>query len=179
MKLAALTAALWVLVTPLIAAAVVSGSILTWSEAQHAAAYPLYRPSDTDGLRRKTLNVAACMPRRPTIDAVYGAYPSFRSRAPGFGLLEGNVSFCSNSGESTPHGTVKIGDVRATLSVYCPIGAVCPLSSGYLNGYVLAWVRRASRGTPLRMTIIQMDSSHLTLRRFLAIASSVVRVKGS
>lgn len=149
----------------------------TWADAQRAAAYPLLRPSDTEGLRRNALIVAGCEPRRPLVEAFYGTYRGVPGTATaGFGLLEGNRSFCINFAEEATYGTVKIGDVRATLSVYCPIGSTCPLSSGFEKGYILGWVERAVRGAPLRVTSIRMDSSHLTLKAFLGIASSLIRV---
>lgn len=177
MKFAALVS-LCLLSFSMISQATGAGYVATWRDAQRAAAYPLYRPANTDGLRRNQLYVAACMPRRPAIDAFYGTYRGVPgSRTVGFGLIEGNVSFCNDPGEYTTYGTVRIGGANATLSVWCPIGSDCPLASGAKRGYILTWTQRASRGQPLHMTVIHMDSSHLSLQTFIAIASSLVRVK--
>lgn len=143
-----------------------------WPVARARLSYSIYKPLKTFGYKVSSFGYQPC-PGGPSKASVYSTFGSYKglleSKTKGFGLLEGSPRICSDHAEFTGHGKVQIGADKATLGVYCDVPRTCSISKGRTNGFILLW-RRGK-------TTLQMDSAHLPLAQFLAIARSLTRVR--
>jgi hypothetical protein len=143
-----------------------------WNAAHARLSYPIYKPAQTLGYKISGFGYQPCPggKSKASIYATYGTYKGvLLSKTVGFGIFEGSPAICSDHAEFWPQGTRAIGGVKAQLGVYCDVPKHCTLAQGVKNGYILLWKRGVTR--------IQMDSSHLTLARFLKVAGSLAPVR--
>jgi hypothetical protein len=140
-----------------------------WSTVAQRAAFPVYRPLQTLGLRFDGVGLA-----RDTGCLTAGWGNPQSSAGPHFGIYEpGDTSRCGQPGVATQVATATINGVKVEVLVQCAAWPKCTVKDGETNGSLLLFVpERAGKHYA-----IQLDSRHIPLARFLEIARSFTRVR--
>jgi sugar lactone lactonase YvrE len=142
--------------------------VLTWHQAAQRVRFPVYRP-------RHTL---ALTPTGPTINesgCLLAGWGKPRSRrGPHLGLYEpANTAQCGQPGIANQVATAHIHGRRAPVLAQCQRVPRCSVRDGETSGELLMFV--PERG-PAHYTI-QLQSTHVSLRDFVKVARSFVRVR--
>jgi hypothetical protein len=166
----------FVVVVPMVAviaaamsAAAAGDPAATWGTIAQRAAFPVYRPLQTLGLRFDGVRLARYT---GCLTAGWGNPQS--QAGPHFGIDEpGDTSRCGQPGVASPVATVTINGVKVTVLVQCPAWPKCTVKDGETDGVLLLFVpERAGKHYA-----IQLDSRHISLAHFLEIAKSFTSVR--
>jgi hypothetical protein len=149
----------------------------TWSKIARRAAFPVYRPLDTLGLRFNGAGLARGAPGIPSADtgclsASWGDLHSGRHAR--LAIDEpGDSIRCGQPGEATHVATVVVNGVKVQVLVQCAAFPKCTIKDGETDGEFLLFVpeRAAKRYA------IQLDSAHVSLSDFVKVARSFTKVK--
>lgn len=164
---AAVLAALVLMAVALVPAAGAHTPALTWQQAAARLHAPVYRPSVTVGLKQQPLviNQGGCL---------IGAWGSAKTqKGPHFSIDEpGDTSQCGQPGEADQVATTVIHGKRVTVLVQCRHIPHCTVHDGETDGVFIIFV--PEKGA--RQYVIQLGSSHLSLRNLEKVARSFVRV---
>jgi hypothetical protein len=141
----------------------------TWSTTAQRAAFPVYRPLQTLGLRFDGVRLARYT---GCLTAGWGNPQSYAG--PHFGIDEpGDTSRCGQPGVATPVATATINGVKVKVLVQCPAWPKCTVKDGETDGVLLLFVpERAGKHYA-----IQLDSRHISVAHFLEIAKSFTSVR--
>ena len=139
-----------------------------WRTVAQRAAFPVYRPLQTLGLRFDGVELArytACL------TASWGNPQSYTG--PHFDLGEpGDTSRCGQPGVASQVATTTINGVKVGVLVQCPAWPKCTVKDGETDGFFLLFVPEHVS----KHYAIQLESRHISLARFLEIAQSFTRV---
>ena len=151
-------------------AASASAPALTWQQAAARVHAPVYRPSVTVGLKQQPLviNQGGCL---------IGAWGAARtSKGPHFSIDEPGVTpQCGQPGEADQVATTVVHGKKVTVLVQCRHIPHCTVHDGETDGVFIIFV--PEKGA--KQYVIQLGSSHLSLRNLEKVARSFVRVKAS
>jgi hypothetical protein len=114
----------------------------TWTGAQHAAKFPLLKPTKTDGLKRTAkIEVETCqLSAKVTRKAVFASYGGSADRS--VQIQEVNYHLgCGNVGEAKTLGHYRVDGVRATLLGSCGLPGL-PSCHVRKIGLDLLWVKK-------------------------------------
>jgi hypothetical protein len=153
-----------------------SGSPSKWENIQIGVTYRLYQPGQRLGFKLNKLQSASCgKGHEPWVAATYGSYKGvLDSKTKGFALYEGHP-ICSDPGESTKIGLLKIMGVWAYVGVYCGPTEHCTGADGVKRGYTVQW--KAKPSSPYKKnTQMQLDTSKLTFAQLTKIAKGLKKV---
>lgn len=139
-----------------------------WSTVAQRAAFPVYRPLQTLGLRFDGVGLSRYT---GCLTAGWGNPQSLAG--PHFGIYEpGDTSRCGQPGVAAQVATATINGVNVEVLVQCAAWPKCTVKDGETDGSLLLFVpERAGKHYA-----IQLDSRHISLARFLEIARSFRRV---
>jgi hypothetical protein len=150
--------------------AVAAGDLAArWSAVAQRAAFPVYRPLQTLGLRFDGVELA-----RDTgcLTASWGNPQS--STGPHFAIDEpANTSRCGQPGVAKQVATTTINGVKVGVLVQCSAWPKCTVKDGEMNGEFLLFVPEHVS----KQYAIQLESRHISLAHFLEIAKSFTRVR--
>ena len=141
----------------------------TWRTIAQRAAFPVYRPLQTLGLRFDGVTLA-----RYT-GCLLASWGNPQSHAgPHFMIYEpGDTSRCGQPGVANEVATAKINGVKVEVLAQCAAWPKCTVKDGETNGILLLFVpERAGKHYA-----IQLQSAHVSLQHFLKIATSFTRVR--
>jgi hypothetical protein len=141
----------------------------TWRTIAQRAAFPVYRPLQTVGVRFDGVTLA-----RYT-GCLLASWGNPQSHAgPHFMIYEpGDTSRCGRPGVANEVATATINGVNVEVLAQCAAWPKCTVKDGETNGILLLFVpERAGK----RYTI-QLQSTHVSLQHFLKIARSFTRVR--
>jgi hypothetical protein len=148
-------------------AAVAGAPALSWQQAAARLHAPVYRPSATVGLKQQPLviNQGGCL---------IGAWGSAKTlKGPHFSIDEPGVTpQCGQPGEADEVGTTVIHGKKVTVLVQCRHLPHCTVHDGETDGFFIIFV--PEKGA--KQYVIQLGSSHLSLRNLERVARSFVRV---
>jgi hypothetical protein len=150
--------------------AVASGYLAgTWRTIAQRAAFPVYRPLQTLGLRFDGVEL---VPHTGCLTANWGNPKSYAG--PHFGIGEpANTSRCGQPGVFNQVATTTINGDKVGVNVQCSAWPKCTVKDGETDGFFLLFV-------PEHVSAhyaIQLDSRHISLAHFLEIAKSFARVR--
>lgn len=142
-----------------------------WSALQAGVSYPLYRPSQTLGFRLSVIVKLPCSSSAANVVGYYGTYRGvLESATRGFGVTEGSPQICSNAADSVQLGRRTLQGQPAMLGVYCPVRRRCTAADGVTNGFTLVVTFRSAGH---KATEVHLESSHLRLSEFIAVAEGL------
>jgi hypothetical protein len=148
---------------------------VTWDQAAATTHFPVWRPARTFGLRAKVFQHRCDHGKVPDIVSVRWGGP----RRKLFSLAQFFPRRCGDPGEARVVRTVRIGDERVAISVYCPtVACDVDVADGRRWGY-LADVRQPARpwwGGGPRRTMIHAYGVRMSLRDFLSMLRSLEAV---
>lgn len=149
----------------------------TWSRIARRAAFPVYRPLDTLGLRFNGVVLARGAPGIPPADTgcVSASWGNLQSGShPRLAIDEpGDSNRCGQPGEAIQVATAAVNGAKVPVLVQCAAFPKCTIKDGETKGEFLLFV--PERGTP--HYAIQLDSAHVSLSDFLKVARSFARVR--
>ena len=149
-------------------AAATGDPAVTWSTIAQRAAFPVYRPLQTLGLRFDGVKLARYT---GCLTAGWGSPGSYAG--PHFGIYEpGDSSRCGQPGVASQVATTSINGVNLEVLVQCAAWPKCTIKDGETNGSFLLFVPEHVS----KHYAIQLDSRHIPLAHFLEIAKSFTRV---
>jgi hypothetical protein len=161
---AALGAVLALAVVP---AADAGAPALTWQQAAARLHAPVYRPRVTLGIKPQTLviNHGGCL---------IGGWGSTKTgKGPHFSIDEPGVTpQCGQPGEADQVSTAVIHGKKVPVLVQCGHIPHCTVHDGETDGVFIMFVPESGA----KDYVIQLGSSHVTLRNLVRIARSFVRV---
>lgn len=140
---------------------------LTWQQAAARLHAPVYRPRVTLGITPQTLviNQGGCL--------IGGWGSTNTQKGPHFSIDEPGVTpQCGQPGEAVQVSSVTIHAKKVPVLVQCPHLPHCTVHDGETDGVFIMFV--PERGAP--HYVIQLQSSHVSLRDVERIARSFVRV---
>jgi hypothetical protein len=140
---------------------------LTWQQAAARLHAPVYRPRVTVGIKPQTLaiNQGGCL---------IGGWGSTKTqKGPHFSIDEPGITpRCGQPGEAVRVATTIIHAKKVTVLVQCRHLPHCTAHDGETDGVFIMFV--PEKGA--RQYVIQLESSHLSLRNLEKVARSFVRV---
>jgi hypothetical protein len=140
---------------------------LTWQQAAARLHAPVYRPRVTLGIKPQTLviNQGGCL---------IGAWGSTKTqKGPHLGIDEPGVTpQCGQPGEADRVSTAVIHGKRVPVLVQCVHIPHCTIHDGETDGVFIIFVPESGA----KDYVIQLGSSHVTLRNLVRVARSFVRV---
>ena len=141
----------------------------TWRTIAQRAAFPVYRPLQTLGLRFDGVTLA-----RYT-GCLLASWGNPQSHAgPHFMIYEpGDTSRCGQPGVANEVATAKINGVKVEVLAQCAAWPKCTVKDGETNGILLLFVPEPAG----KHYAIQLQSAHVSLQHFLKIATSFTRVR--
>ena len=141
----------------------------TWGTVAQRAAFPVYRPLQTLGLRFERVRLARYT---GCLTAGWGNPQSHAG--PHFGIYEpGDTSRCGQPGVASQVATTTINGVKVGVLVQCPTWPKCTVKDGETDGSFLLFVPEDVS----KYYAIQLFSRHISLAHFLEIAKSFTRVR--
>jgi hypothetical protein len=147
-------------------AASVANDATKWQAIARRAGFPVYRPTQTLGLKLAglTLSTSGCL---------IAGYDNPRSRnGPQFGFDEpGDSESCGQPGIANQVAAASINGIKVEVLVQCGTVPKCTVKDGVRNGFLLFVPER----TP-KHYFIQLQSKHMSLTRFLKVAKSFTNV---
>lgn len=148
-------------------AAVAAGDLArTWGTIAQRAAFPVYRPLQTLGLRFDGVKL---VPHTGCLTASWGNPES----GPGFAIGEpANTVRCGQPGVANQVATTTINGEKIGVTVQCRRWPKCTAKDGETDGFFLIFVPEHVS----KQYAIQLESKHISLSHFLEIAKSFTRV---
>jgi hypothetical protein len=150
--------------------AVATGDLArTWRTTAQRAAFPVYRPLQTLGLRFDGVKL---VPQTGCLTASWGNPKS--NAGSHFNIGEpANTVRCGQPGVANQVATTTINGDRVGVLVQCPAWPKCTVRDGERNGFFLLFVPEHVS----RHYAIQLESKNISLAHFTEIAKSFVRVR--
>jgi hypothetical protein len=144
--------------------AVAAGDLAArWRTVARRAAFPVYRPLQTLGLRFdgvELVRYTGCLTA------------SWGSTGPHFAIAEpGDTSRCGQPGVASRVATTTINGVKVDVLVQCRAWPKCTVKDGETDGFFLLFVPEHVS----KQYAIQLESKHISLPHFLEIAKSFKR----
>ena len=139
---------------------------VAWPQFAGRVTFPIYRPSVTLGLTPALDGPVSC-----GYGGIESAWVTYRKGNRDVSLTEAYPRICGNAGESASVGSVDINGVQVEVRVYLQCPATCTVADGFTNGYLL-YLREPGP----RQTVIQVDSSHVSLDDLVSMLRSLVAV---
>ncbi len=143
-------------------------SALTWQQAAGRLGAPVYRPRVTLGIKPQPLviNTGGCL---------IGAWGSVKTqKGPHFSIDEPGVTpQCGQPGEADQVSTAVIHGKKVSVLVQCRHLPHCTVHDGETDGVFIMFVPESGA----KHYVIQLGSSHVSLRDLIRVARSFVRVK--
>jgi hypothetical protein len=148
--------------------AVAAGDLAsTWRTIAQRAAFPVYRPLQTLGLRFDGVKL---IPHTGCLTASWGNPKS----GPGFSIGEpANTVRCGQPGVLNRVATTTINGEKVGVLVQCPAWPKCTAKDGETDGFFLIFVPEHVS----KHYAIQLGSKHISQAHFLEIARSFARVR--
>ena len=148
--------------------AVAAGELAgTWRTIAQRAAFPVYRPLQTLGLRFDGVKL---VPHTGCLTASWGNPPSGSD----FTIGEpANTVRCGQPGVANQVATTTINGDKVGVLVQCAAWPKCTVKDGETDGFFLLFVPEHVSGH----YAIQLESQHISQAHFLEIAKSFARVK--
>ncbi len=140
---------------------------LTWQQAAARLHAPVYRPRVTLGIKPQVLviNQGGCL---------IGAWGATKTqKGPHFSIDEPGVTpQCGQPGEADQVSTAVIHGKKVSVLVQCRHLPHCTVHDGETDGFFIIFVPESGA----KNYVIQLGSSHVSLRNLIRVAKSFVRV---
>ncbi len=151
----------------LVPAAEAGAPSLTWQQAAARLHAPVYRPRVTLGIKPQSLVIN----RGGCLIAAWGSAKT--QKGPHFSADEPGVTpQCGQPGEADQVATAVIHSKKVPILVQCGHIPHCTVHDGETDGVFIMFVPESGA----KHYVIQLGSSHVTLRNLVRVARSFVRV---